>query len=620
MGRNIGPTIGLSGEAEYRKQIKNITADMSVLCAQMDKTSAVFADNEKSSEALTKQNELLSKKNDLLGKAVEATKKQLDEVVKAKGEDSAAAKKLEKDLLNFETQIVKNNKAIKDNSSALEDNGKSLNDNAEQTSFWSQETQNAFNAAKSVIESVSGAIKKIKDSMYEFATAAGEEVEELQKLANEAGVTTQRMQELQYASDALNVDTQAITDSMRDLSEKAMEAVNDAGSETARMFKELKIYVYDTNGEVKDSNTLWEETMTALGNVHNETERTAAAMKLFGGNASKLNAIMGREGVDALRMYSLEAHNAGVVMDNATRNALQKLNDEQEKAEKQLAALKTRLAAEIAPELTTLIQTGAALLKTFEPLITKGLKWLVSNLQPIAIGLAAVGAGFAALQIISALMPLMNLMNTTLMTTNTTLIATNAVMATNPIVWVVMGITAAVAALIVAIASWTSETENASKAIEDGAEAMEDSMKQVNEVAEKFNKEMKALAEDLDWVGLEAKFKAKFAIIGTNSAAALKDSLDSGLKNWETRLTKTISGMEEKINKLMTQENKSVYAGHPVQTSSGYSGVSGGGYTPTQTAAQVLQQVDITLMIDKTKLATVIYDPIKKVARQKGEL
>lgn len=620
MARRIGPTIGLSGEAEYRKQIKDITADMSVLCAQMDKTSAVFADNEKSSEALTKQNEILSQKNDVLSKAVEATKKQLEEVANAKGKDSAAYKKLEKDLLKFETQILKNNKAIKDNSKALEENEEELDDNAKKISFWSQEAQNQFNAAKDVINNVSDALKKVVVGMYEFATAAGAEVEELQKMANEAGVTTQRMQELQYASDALNVDVQAITDSMHDLSEKAMDALNDSGGETARIFKELGVYVLDINGHVKDSNTLWEETIASLGNVHNETERTAMAMKLFGGNASKLNAIMGQDGVKSLRAYSEEARNAGVVMDDATRNALQKLNDEQEKAEKQISALKARLAAELAPELTSLIKTGAALLETFEPLITKGLQWLLQNLRPIAVGVTAVAAGFAALQIISALMPLMTLMNQALMTTNTTLTITNATMAMNPVVWVVAGITAAVAALIVAIVSWTAETENASKAIEDGAESMEESVNKVNEVAEKFNEEMKSLAEDMDWVGLESKFKAKFSIIGANSAEALKTGLESGLKDWETRLMKIVSGVEEKINTLMTQENKSVYAGHTAsQTNSNSFDVPRGYKGAPLDANTSNQPVEVNIMVDKTKLATIIYDPLKRVARQKGE-
>ena len=620
MGRKIGPTIGLSGEAEYRKQIKNITADMSVLCAEMDKTSAVFANNEKSSEALTKQNEILSQKNDVLTKAVEATKKQLEEVADAKGKDSNAYKKLEKDLLKFETQIIKNNNAIKDNNKALEENTDELEDNSEKISFWSQEAQNQFNAAKDIINNVSDALKNVITGMYEFTTSAGAEVEELQKMANEAGVTTQRMQELQYASDALNVDVQAITDSMHDLSEKAMDALNDSGGETAQVFKDLGVHVLDINGQVKDSNTLWEETIASLGNVHNETERTAKAMKLFGGNASKLNAIMGQDGVNSLRAYSQEAHNAGVVMDNATRNALQKLNDEQEKAEKQLSALKTRLAAELAPELTSLIRTGAALLETFEPLITKGLQWLLQNLRPIAIGVTAVAGGFAALQIISALMPLMTLMNQALMTTNTTLVVTNATMATNPAVWVVAGITAAVAALIVAIASWTTETKNASETIEDGAHAMEESMNKVNDVAEKFNKEMKSLAEDMDWVGLEGKFKAKFTIIGTNSAEALKKGLENGLKDWESRLTKTISGIEEKVNSLMTQENKSLYAGHTAPQTNSNSSYVPRVYKPTPGVTNTPNQlVEINVMVDKTKLATIIYDPLKRVARQKGE-
>ena len=620
MARRIGPTIGLSGEAEYKKQIKDITAAMSVLDAQMNKTTAAFANNEKSTEALTAKNKILAEQNRLLGEEYKLAREQVEKIAQAKGKDSAATKNAEKVLIDLRTQIIKNNNSIKENTEAMQENSKELEESSEKVNFWSMESQNAFNAAKDVINGVVNALKSAISATYEFASSAGEEVERLQEMANEAGTTVQRIQELQYASSALNIDVNAVTSSMRDLSEKAMDAVKNATGETAQVFSSLGVHILDINGNVKDSNVLWEETMAALGNVHNETERTAAAMKLFGGNASKLNSIMGQDGVRALRAYSLEANNAGVVMDEATRNALQRLNDEQEIASQKMAALKARLAAELAPELTKLIQYGVKLIETFEPVITKGLKLLIENLDKVIIGVGLVAAGFVALQVAAAVAPMIALMNTTLTGTAVSLTAVNAALLTNPITWIVTGIVAGVGALVWAIASWTSETEKASDSIADGAKNMEKSMNEVNEVAEKFNEEMKALADDMDWTSLEAKFKAKFSIIGTNSAATLKTGLENGLKDWENRLTKIISGVEDRINSLMTQENKTVYAGYTPQQNYGDNYSDSRGYKSASSIPSAsLQPVEINLSVDKTKLATVIYDPLKRVARQKGE-
>ena len=433
MARRIGPTIGLSGEAEYKKQIKDITAAMSVLDAQMNKTTAAFANNEKSTEALTAKNKILAEQNRLLGEEYKLAREQVEKIAQAKGKDSAATKNAEKVLIDLRTQIIKNNNSIKENTEAMQENSKELEESSEKVNFWSMESQNAFNAAKDVINGVVNALKSAISATYEFASSAGEEVERLQEMANEAGTTVQRIQELQYASSALNIDVNAVTSSMRDLSEKAMDAVKNATGETAQVFSSLGVHILDINGNVKDSNVLWEETMAALGNVHNETERTAAAMKLFGGNASKLNSIMGQDGVRALRAYSLEANNAGVVMDEATRNALQRLNDEQEIASQKMAALKARLAAELAPELTKLIQYGVKLIETFEPVITKGLKLLIENLDKVIIGVGLVAAGFVALQVAAAVAPMIALMNTTLTGTAVSLTAVNAALLTNPI-------------------------------------------------------------------------------------------------------------------------------------------------------------------------------------------
>ena len=61
MAADIGPKIGIDGEAEYRKQLNNIIQQAKTLDSEMKAVTSAFGKNENSQESLTAQSEVLSK-------------------------------------------------------------------------------------------------------------------------------------------------------------------------------------------------------------------------------------------------------------------------------------------------------------------------------------------------------------------------------------------------------------------------------------------------------------------------------------------------------------------------------------------------------------------------------
>ena len=591
-GKNIGPTIGLGGEAEFRSQIKNINAELGVLQAQLDKSAASFAGNEKSEEALTDKSRILAEMNEQLSKAVEATRKQHEAVSSEYGENSNAALKLEKDLLKLEKQIIQNNNAIEENSKVLEENGEDLEENTEKVSFWSQEVQNKFNTAKDMINGVADSMKNAFSAINEMTSASAENASEIAVSAEKAGLTTQTYQELQYAAKMLKMDVGTLTDSMKDLSEKAFDAMKDPAGETAQLFQSLGVSVTDWSGNLKDSRSIWEDTLVALGNMHNETERNATALKLLGGASNELSAVMGTQGIMTLQNYAKEAYNVGAVMDNQTIASLKELNDTQIQTQQTIEGVKDRLSAQLAPEFANASQAAANLLLAFEPLITEGLGWALDHVPEIATGFGVLTASMLALKLVSTLTPLINLMNTSLMQTNATVMMTNATMMSNPVVIIVTGVVAAIGGLVAGIALFNSKTDE----INDSLDGMGSKMEETAEVTRKLEKNMEEVANSIDWSSINLDFEAKFAILGANSAAAFKKNLLEGFDGFESELTQKLSGMRVK-----------------------FSGTSSGTYTPImQGAVPTNQEFDITLMIDKQRLAEILFDPLRGVAKQKG--
>lgn len=591
-GKNIGPTIGLGGEAEFRKQIKNINAELGVLQAQLDKSAASFAGNEKSEEALADKSRLLAEMNEKLGKAAEATRKQYDAVSSEYGENSNAALKLEKDLLKLEKQIIKNNNAIEENSKALEDNGNDLEENTEKVSFWAQNVQNKFNAAKDMVNNVCNVMKQAFSAANDMVSGSAENASEIVLSAEKAGITTQKYQELQYAAQMLKIDVGTLTDSMRDLSEKAFDAMKDPAGETAQLFNTLNVSVTDWSGKLKDSQTIWEETLVALGNMSNETERNATALKLLGGASSDLSAVMGTQGILTLQSYATEAHNVGAVMNNQTIASLQKLNETQIQTQQTIEGVKERLSAQLAPEFANVAQAAANLVVAFEPLITEALGWALNHVPEITAGFGMLTASLIALKLVSTLTPLINLMNTSLMQTNATVMMTNATMLSNPVVIIVTGVVAALGGLVAGIALFNSKSDE----INQGLNNMNETMEETANVTENLEKNMEQVANSIDWDSINLDFEAKFAILGANSAAAFKKNLLEGFDGFEDELSQKLSGM--KVS---------------------FSGGGSGAYTPVvQGTSAPYQEIDITMMIDKQKLAEILFDPLRGVAKQKG--
>jgi phage-related minor tail protein len=80
----------------------------------------------------------------------------------------------------------------------------------------------------------------------------------------------------------------------------------------ADAFKALGVEVTNADGSLKEGDAVWQETIAALGNMENETERDAAAMQLMGKSASELNPLIEDGGetyknfAETLDKYGLE--------------------------------------------------------------------------------------------------------------------------------------------------------------------------------------------------------------------------------------------------------------------------------------------------------------------------
>ncbi|MEA5004726.1 MAG: phage tail tape measure protein [Christensenella sp.] len=119
MAYDIGPRIGIDGEAEFRKQIRSINGEMASLRFELDKSSASFKGQEKSQLALTEKSKILTKEvenqrkkvgecNDMLAKSTLKYGEADEKTIKWK----ATTEKARAELVKMENALSDTNKQL----------------------------------------------------------------------------------------------------------------------------------------------------------------------------------------------------------------------------------------------------------------------------------------------------------------------------------------------------------------------------------------------------------------------------------------------------------------------------------------------------------------------------
>lgn len=141
---------------------------------------------------------------------------------------------------------------------------------------------------------------------------------EINDTAEQTGLSTDALQEYKFAAEQTGGSLASITNSVK---------IMTRGLDTyAATYASLGVAVKDANGQFRNANDIFDDTVKALGGIQNETERSKIALELFGRNAQELIPIlnMGAGGLDQLKD---KARALGLVMSSETINAADELGD-----------------------------------------------------------------------------------------------------------------------------------------------------------------------------------------------------------------------------------------------------------------------------------------------------
>lgn len=202
---------------------------------------------------------------------------------------------------------------------------------------------------------VGGLVGALASSTMDMSKTA----DDLLTLSTQTGLTTDQLQEFEYASELVDVSTDTLQGSLVKLTNNMQTAATGTGS-AAEAFKTLKVKVADSQGHLKNNYDVFLQTIDALGKMKNETERDALAMDIFGKSATDLNPLI-EAGSGRLKELAEQAHEVGYVVDNETLQSFGELDDAMQKLDKQGDAVKRSFAEALLPIITAFVDVITAI-------------------------------------------------------------------------------------------------------------------------------------------------------------------------------------------------------------------------------------------------------------------
>ena len=400
---DIGAKIKIDGAKQFRDDLKNLTQAGKTLSAQMGTLASSSDKADDKENVLAKATDNLSAQIKNQQRIVDKLNEAVQKSAKEKGEDATETLKLKEQLAKAETALNKMKGTTAESAVGMNKLGgeertvaKEAKNASGKISAMTVALGNlAADAIKGGIKAIGNGVKKIAKYFVDATKGAADFADEILTLSSQTHLSTDALQEYKYMASLIDVDLSTVTGAQAKLT-KSMASGSKA-------FKKLGVNVRDEKGNLRSANDVFDDAITALGGVANETERDALAMEIFGKSAQELNPLIDAGGKQ-LQKYRKEAHDVGYVLKGDTLVAMGEVQNGFDRIGLAASSLKNRVGAtlgkSVLPYLNGLVSAVQDLLKTgdftaFGKRIGKMLKTLVMDISKSLPKILKTGAAIA---------------------------------------------------------------------------------------------------------------------------------------------------------------------------------------------------------------------------------
>ena len=221
----------------------------------------------------------------------------------------------------------------------------------------------AGSIALSIGSQIASGLAEGATALANFTAQGGAYADEVLTMSTNTHIATEDLQAYMYAAELVDVSTETLTSSMA-RNVRSMNSAADGTGAVADAYAALGVAVTDSDGNLRDSQTVYWELIDALGQVDDYTQRDALSMQIFGRSAQDLNSLIA-VGSDGMAQYAQQAQQAGAILDGDTLEAFGAFDDVTHQLDSGMQAAQNALGTILLPILTDLSGEGVSLLNEF---------------------------------------------------------------------------------------------------------------------------------------------------------------------------------------------------------------------------------------------------------------
>lgn len=517
MPYDIGPKIGIDGEAEFRKELNVITQTLKALDKEMEAVTNSFDANDRSQEKLTQQNKILNQQIDLQKKKLQDLKKGLEDATKEWGENDARTQKWQTSVNQATATLNKMERSLQENESALkqmknasvqsEQELKDLQDRAEKAK---QELNSMANDLKG---KVSSGVKTLGTGIAALGAGIVGTVQGTAELRGDLSVLSKNAEEAGVSFDTANnalLDFNAISGET-DSSIEAISNLLQAGFSENNLARAVDAL---SGAVIRFPDTLKIE---SLADSLQETLATSEATGQYGELLERLGYNLD-DFNSGLQQCTTAAEKQEYALDYLAKSGLMETNrayedqnqdliensKQQLRLQENLAELGGHFAPLVNTAMEALNNVFAELNDTAVPVFVDGLEWLADHGEITISVLAGMTAGVVAFKAASVVVDAVNAFNTltkAIQAAQAAQTALNLAQMANPIgllVGAVMGVATGVAVLATTMDDSGDSVDEFSQKIEETTQKTEELNETIRENQQTHEDNMTAIKAEAD--------------------------------------------------------------------------------------------------------------------------
>lgn len=205
----------------------------------------------------------------------------------------------------------------------------------------------AIGGAGKVAAGLGAAVVGASAALYGMSSKSAATSDRIDKMSQKLGISRKTFQEFDFIASQSGTSVEVLKGGMKTLT-KQMTSAQSGTKKSKEAFEKLGVSVTDANGNMRDQEEVLFDTITALQNMEDGTEKAALASQVLGKAGTEMMPLL-NGAAGSMEEMRQQAHDLGLVLEDDVIDAGVKFTDTADQLKRSFDTIVTKVGAQVMP-------------------------------------------------------------------------------------------------------------------------------------------------------------------------------------------------------------------------------------------------------------------------------